>query len=229
MFIYLLCLYAALLCYTGFQNQSLISLIRSIFSPCSTCCFGLGFSTTKPTCRNTSKDLGHNSRTSFSKSTTASHKEINEAAERAEAALIRDLLTNNTNDDSSPELRECSSERRKSSQPDDSGRSASNESPCEVHEAPDSNHCSANPETSESSDQRMPTNNANDDSSPGSREGSPERRKTSHPDYSVCSASSQSSCEVHEAPDSNHSSASSDQRMPSLQSGSESSASSNAF
>ena len=65
MFIYLLCLSAALLCYTGFQNQSLISLIRSIFSPCSTCCFGLGFSTTKPTCRNTSKDLGHNSRTSF--------------------------------------------------------------------------------------------------------------------------------------------------------------------
>ena len=65
MFIYLLCLTAALLCYTGFQNQSLISLIRSIFSPCSTCCFGLGFSTTKPTCRNTSKDLGHNSRTSF--------------------------------------------------------------------------------------------------------------------------------------------------------------------
>ena len=45
MFIYLLCLSAALLCYTGFQNQS---LIRSIFSPCSTCCFGLGFSTTKP-------------------------------------------------------------------------------------------------------------------------------------------------------------------------------------
>ena len=66
MFIYLLCLSAALLCYTGFQNQSLISLIRSIFSPCSTCCFGLGFSTIKPTCRNTSKDLGHNSRTSFS-------------------------------------------------------------------------------------------------------------------------------------------------------------------
>ena len=66
MYIYLLCLSAALLCYTGFQNQSLISLIRSIFSPCSTCCFGLGVSTTKPTCRNTSKDLGHNSRTSFS-------------------------------------------------------------------------------------------------------------------------------------------------------------------
>ena len=66
MFIYLHCLSAAFLCYTGFQNQSLISLIRSIFSPCSTCCFGLGFSTTKPTCRNTSKDLGHNSRTSFS-------------------------------------------------------------------------------------------------------------------------------------------------------------------
>ena len=62
MFIYLLCLSAALLCYTGFQNQS---LIRSTFSPCSTCCFGLGFYNYK-TCRNTSKDLGHNSRTSFS-------------------------------------------------------------------------------------------------------------------------------------------------------------------
>ena len=61
MCIYLLCLFAALLCYTGFQNQS---LIRSTFSPCSTCCFGLGFYNYK-TCRNTSKDLGHNSRTSF--------------------------------------------------------------------------------------------------------------------------------------------------------------------
>ena len=61
MFIYLLCLSAALLCYTGFQNQS---LIRSTFSPCSTCCFGLGFYNYK-TSRNTSKDLGHNSRTSF--------------------------------------------------------------------------------------------------------------------------------------------------------------------
>ena len=71
MYIYLLCLSAALLCYTGFQNQSLISLIRSIFSPCSTCCFGSGFSTTKPTCRNTSKDLGHNSRTSFCTPTKA--------------------------------------------------------------------------------------------------------------------------------------------------------------
>ena len=163
-----------------------------------------------------------------SKSTTASRKEIDEAAQRAETALIRDLLTNNTNDDSSPESREGSPGRRKSSQPNNSGRSASNESPCEVHEAPDSNHSLANPQTSESSDQRMPTNNANDDSSPGSREGSPERCKSRQPDYSGSSASSENSREVHEAPDSNHSSASSDQRMPSLQSGSESSASSNA-
>ena len=36
----LLCLSAALLCYTGFQNYS---LIRSISCSCSTCCFGLGF------------------------------------------------------------------------------------------------------------------------------------------------------------------------------------------
>ena len=34
------CLSAALLCYTGFQNQS---LIRSTSCSCSTCCFGLGF------------------------------------------------------------------------------------------------------------------------------------------------------------------------------------------
>ena len=40
MCINLLCLSAALLCYTGFQNQS---LIRSTSSYCSTCCFGLGF------------------------------------------------------------------------------------------------------------------------------------------------------------------------------------------
>ena len=39
--------------------------------------------------------------------TTASRKEIDEAAERAEAALIRDLLTNNTDDDSSPESRKA--------------------------------------------------------------------------------------------------------------------------
>ena len=38
--LYLLCLSAALLCYTGFQNYS---LIRSTFCSCSTCCFGLGF------------------------------------------------------------------------------------------------------------------------------------------------------------------------------------------
>ena len=36
----LLCLSAALLCYTGFQNYS---LIRSTSCSCSTCCFGLGF------------------------------------------------------------------------------------------------------------------------------------------------------------------------------------------
>ena len=34
------CLSAALLCYTGFQKQS---LIRSTSCSCSTCCFGLGF------------------------------------------------------------------------------------------------------------------------------------------------------------------------------------------
>ena len=34
------CLSVALLCYTGFQNQS---LIRSTSCSCSTCCFGLGF------------------------------------------------------------------------------------------------------------------------------------------------------------------------------------------
>ena len=38
--LYLLCLSAALLCYTGFQNYS---LVRSISCSCSTCCFGLGF------------------------------------------------------------------------------------------------------------------------------------------------------------------------------------------
>ena len=38
--LYLLCLSAALLCYTGFQNYS---LIRSTSCSCSTCCFGLGF------------------------------------------------------------------------------------------------------------------------------------------------------------------------------------------
>ena len=37
---YLLCLSAALPCYTGFQNYS---LIRSRSCSCSTCCFGLGF------------------------------------------------------------------------------------------------------------------------------------------------------------------------------------------
>ena len=37
---YLLCLSAALLCYTGFQNHS---LIRSTSCSCCTCCFGLGF------------------------------------------------------------------------------------------------------------------------------------------------------------------------------------------
>ena len=40
MCINLLCLSAALLCYTGFQNQS---LIRSTSCPCSTCCFVWGF------------------------------------------------------------------------------------------------------------------------------------------------------------------------------------------
>ena len=38
--LYLLCLSAALLCYTGFQNYS---LIRSTSCSWSTCCFGLGF------------------------------------------------------------------------------------------------------------------------------------------------------------------------------------------
>ena len=38
--LYLHCLSAALLCYIGFQNQS---LIRSTSCSCSTCCFGLGF------------------------------------------------------------------------------------------------------------------------------------------------------------------------------------------
>ena len=38
--LYLLCLSAALLCYIGFQNYS---LIRSTSCSCSTCCFGLGF------------------------------------------------------------------------------------------------------------------------------------------------------------------------------------------
>ena len=38
--LYLLCLSAALLCYTGFQNYS---LIRSTSCSCSTCCFGSGF------------------------------------------------------------------------------------------------------------------------------------------------------------------------------------------
>ena len=37
---HLLCLSAALLCYTGFHNYS---LIRSTFCSCSTFCFGLGF------------------------------------------------------------------------------------------------------------------------------------------------------------------------------------------
>ena len=37
---YLLCLSAALLCYTGFQKYS---FIRSTSCSCSTCCFGLGF------------------------------------------------------------------------------------------------------------------------------------------------------------------------------------------
>ena len=40
LYLSLLCLSAALLCYTGFQNYS---LIRSISCSCSTCCFGLGF------------------------------------------------------------------------------------------------------------------------------------------------------------------------------------------
>ena len=40
LYLSLLCLSAALLCYTGFQNYS---LILSIFRSCSSCCFGLGF------------------------------------------------------------------------------------------------------------------------------------------------------------------------------------------
>ena len=40
LYLYLLCLSPALLCYTGFQNYS---LIRSTSCSCSTCCFGLGF------------------------------------------------------------------------------------------------------------------------------------------------------------------------------------------
>ena len=40
LYLYLLCLFAALLCYTGSQNYS---LIRSTSCSCSTCCFGLGF------------------------------------------------------------------------------------------------------------------------------------------------------------------------------------------
>ena len=39
-YLYLLCLSAAVLCYTGFQNYSLIG---STSCSCSTCCFGLGF------------------------------------------------------------------------------------------------------------------------------------------------------------------------------------------
>ena len=40
MYLYLLCLSAALLCYTGFRNYS---LTQSTSCSCSTCCFGLGF------------------------------------------------------------------------------------------------------------------------------------------------------------------------------------------
>ena len=40
LYLYLLCLSAALLCYGEFQNYS---LIRSTSCSCSTCCFGLGF------------------------------------------------------------------------------------------------------------------------------------------------------------------------------------------
>ena len=40
LYLYLLCLSAALLCYTGFQNSL---LIRSTSCSCSTCCFGLSF------------------------------------------------------------------------------------------------------------------------------------------------------------------------------------------
>ena len=51
----LLCLSAALLCYTGFQNQS---LIRSTSCSCSTCSFGFGISPSKD-CRISSKSIGH--------------------------------------------------------------------------------------------------------------------------------------------------------------------------
>ena len=67
---------------------------------------------------NQDRDLTTNQGKNEPKLTTASRKGIDEAAEGADAALIRDLLTNNTNDDSSPESREGSPERRKSSQPD---------------------------------------------------------------------------------------------------------------
>ena len=40
LYLSLLRLSAALLCYTGFQNYS---LMRSISCSCSNCCFGLGF------------------------------------------------------------------------------------------------------------------------------------------------------------------------------------------
>ena len=40
LYLCLLCLFAALLCHTGFQNYS---LIRSTSCSCSTCCFGLVF------------------------------------------------------------------------------------------------------------------------------------------------------------------------------------------
>ena len=40
LYLYLLCLSAALLCYSGFLNYS---LIRSTSCSCSTCCIGLGF------------------------------------------------------------------------------------------------------------------------------------------------------------------------------------------
>ena len=40
LYLYLLCLSAALLCYTGFQNYSVIQFTSC---SCCTCCFGLGF------------------------------------------------------------------------------------------------------------------------------------------------------------------------------------------
>ena len=40
LYLYLLCISAALLCNTGFQNYS---LIRSTSCSCSTCCSGFGF------------------------------------------------------------------------------------------------------------------------------------------------------------------------------------------